>query len=145
MDDANARDWRQLKKTRRLAGVKGHLHAAKRILDAEREQRHPDRKLAKRKQVRCNAPWARQFVPGAVESGVELPEGVQQSSFTCPPDVKAWVARYRHPTLQNAGKRPTRSNPSKMEQRQNTWHSKWHYLGFGVVMKQPRAQQGLHG
>ena len=72
MDDANARDWRQLKKTRRLAGVKGHLHAAKRILDAEREQRHPDRKLAKRKQVRCNAPWARQFVPGAVESGGEL-------------------------------------------------------------------------
>ena len=41
MDEVNARDYRQLKKTGRLAGVKGHVHAAKRILDAEREQRHP--------------------------------------------------------------------------------------------------------
>ena len=40
MDDANARDWRQGKKTRRLAGVRGHLHAAKRMLDEEPEQRH---------------------------------------------------------------------------------------------------------
>ena len=65
------------------------------------------------RKVRCNAPWARQFVPGAAETGVELPEGVQESSLTCPPDVYAWVARYRHPNLQNAGARPTRSKSFK--------------------------------
>ena len=44
-----------------------------------------------------------------------MPEGVKQSSLNCPPDpeVKVWVARYRHPTLQNAGKRPTRSKSFK--------------------------------
>ena len=77
MDEANARDWRQVKMTRKLAGVRGHVHAAKRMLDAEREQRRPNRQAAKKKRIRCNAPWARQFVPGSVESGAELPEGVQ--------------------------------------------------------------------
>ena len=93
--------------------MRGHVHAAKRMLDAERERRRPNRQAAKKKRIRCNAPWARQFVPGPVESGVDLPEGVQQSSLISPPDVKVWVARYSHPTLQNAGKRPTRSKSFK--------------------------------
>ena len=84
------------------------------MLDAERQQRQAQSaKFVKKKQIRCNAPWARQFVPGAAESGVELPEGVQECTLNCPPDVHAWVARYRHPNLQKAGARPTRSKSFK--------------------------------
>ena len=72
---------------------RGRYGECTRLLDEEREMREPKHQAAKKKQVRCNAPWARKFVPGAVESGVELPEGVLQSSLTCPPGVNTWVAR----------------------------------------------------
>ena len=48
MDEANTKDWKQAK-NRRLTGVRGHLHAAKRMLDAERQQRQTQSaKLAKK-------------------------------------------------------------------------------------------------
>ena len=59
--------------------------------------------------VRCNVPWARKYVPGGPGSGTDLPEGCKQSTLGAPPDRCVWVARYRHPLLQDAEKRPTRS------------------------------------
>jgi hypothetical protein len=59
--------------------------------------------------VRCNVPWARRYVPGSKESGVKLVAGTDQSSLASPPGRFVWVARFKHPILRDAGKRPTRS------------------------------------
>ena len=61
-----------------------------------------------RREVLCNVPWAKRYVPGTAESGTVLHEECRQSSLAAPPNRCVWVARYRHPCLQ-PHKRPTRS------------------------------------
>ena len=109
MDEANRREWQQSKKASKMMGTKGFLQAARGILRGERQQRAKEGGKA-RSAVRCNISWARPYVPGTKESGVALPEGVTRSCLEASrQERKVWVARYKHPNLQKAGLRPTRS------------------------------------
>ena len=116
MDEANKRAWQQERKTRKMMGMKGTFHAARGILRAERQQRakgEPQECIPASGAVRCNISWARQFVPGTKQSGITLPEGVTRSCLEMSQVRQVWVARYKHPTLQAAGFRPTRSKSYK--------------------------------
>lgn len=112
MDEANRRDWQQQRKTRNMMGVKATLHAARGILRAERQGRAKEG-ASVHNPVQCNISWARKFIPGTKESGVALPEGVTRSSLEMSLRRKVWVARYKHPNLQAARLRPTRSKSYK--------------------------------
>ena len=116
MDGQAAQDWKQEKKVAKLIGIKGHLLAARGMIRAERAKRRSSAKKSKggtappqKRTVRCNVPWARCYVPGSPESGVKLVAGTEQSSLASPPGRCVWVARFKHPSLRAAGKRPTRS------------------------------------
>ena len=58
----------------------------------------------KPRRIKCNAPWARRFVPG------NLPPSTLLISLACPPMRSVWVGRYKNVDLQRQGLRPTRSN-----------------------------------
>ena len=109
LDEANLREWKADKGINPLIGQRAVRHAARQVLRRERTKRQPVGNVNKHRVVRCNVPWARRYVPGAAESGTALPEGCRQSTLGAPPNRCVWVARYRHPHLQQAQKRPTRS------------------------------------
>ena len=108
LDEANLREWKADRGINQLMGQRAVRHAARQVLRRERTKRQPVGDV-KHRVMRCNVPWARRYVPRAAESGTALPEGCRQSTLGAPPNRCVWITRYRHPLLQQAQKRPTRS------------------------------------
>jgi hypothetical protein len=146
MDGQAAADWKQEKKIGKLVGVKGHLRAARGIIREERakrrskaKEREGEKAPNKTRTVRCNVPWARRYVPGSKESGVKLVAGTDQSSLASPPGRFVWVARFKHPILRDAGKRPTRSKTFRPGSVMSTLPSSLCWNGSGQGMRHALA------
>ena len=109
LDEVNLRECKTDKAINHLMGQRVVRHAARQVLRRERAKRQPVECCTNLRVVRCNVPWARRYVPGTAESGTTVPEGCKQSCLGAPPTRFVWVARYRHPLLQQVEARPTRS------------------------------------
>lgn len=106
MDGGNRTEWLKDNKIKELTGIAGCQRMARNIVRREREEGGYHYKPGgKQKKPSASgvvrrlsaAPWARKFVRTTA------------TALTCPPGRFSWVAQYRHPDLQNNGKRPTRS------------------------------------